>query len=44
MAKKETTTIRITKELKEDLEEIKGNNLSHEKFIRHLLEVFLGKK
>ena len=41
--KKKTTTIRITEELKQDLEKIKGKSLSHEKFIRHLLEAFLSK-
>lgn len=42
--KTKTTTIRIDEELREKLEQAKGEDLSHNKFIAYLLEFFLTKK
>ena len=42
--RKPTYTIRVSKELKEKLDEIKGKDCSHNKFIAMLLEFFLTKK
>lgn len=42
--RKPTKTIRISSELKDKLDETKGKNLSHNKFIAYLLEFFLTKK
>ena len=41
---KETTTIRISKDLKKRLDEIKGDEISQDKWITHLLDFFLNKK
>lgn len=40
----ETTTIRIQKELKKNLDRIKGDEITYNKFIEHLLKVFLGEE
>jgi len=40
----ETTTIRIKKETKNELMELKGQNLSYDKMIKYLMDFFLTKK
>ena len=44
MVKQKTTTIRISEETKESLDETKGKELSYDKFVAYLLEFFLTKK
>lgn len=41
---KKTTTIRVLEETKEKLSEVKGEEITYDKFIQHLLNVFLGEE